>query len=44
MIQPQDHKKFNTKEGQSEYASILLKRGNNIITGGREGPRGKMGV
>lgn len=35
MIQHTDHMKFNKKEGTSVDASIPLRRGNKIITGGR---------
>ena len=40
MIQLTDHMKLNKKEGQSVNASMPLRRGNKIITGGRgrEGP------
>jgi hypothetical protein len=39
-IQVTDHMKLNKKEDQSVDASVLLRRGNKIITGGRgrEGP------
>ena len=45
-IQPTYCKKFNNKEGPSEDASIPLRRGNKIITGGRGrvGPGSEMGV
>jgi hypothetical protein len=36
MVQLTDHMKLKKKEEQSVDASILLKRGNKIITGGRE--------
>jgi hypothetical protein len=39
MIQPTDHKKFNKKEGPSEDASNILRRGNKIIIGDRERER-----
>jgi hypothetical protein len=35
MIHPTDSKKLNKKEGPNEDASIPLRRGNKIITGGR---------
>jgi hypothetical protein len=40
MIKLTDHMKFKKKEDQSVDASILLRRGNKIIRGGRsrEGP------
>ena len=34
-IQPTDSKKFNKKEGQSEDVSNPLRRGKEIIIGGR---------
>jgi hypothetical protein len=34
-LQLTDHMKLNKKEDQSVDASILLRRGNKIITGGR---------
>ena len=38
--QPTERKKFNKQEGPTEDASIPLRRGNKIVTGGRgkEGP------
>jgi len=46
MIQLTDHMKLRNKEDQNMDASVLLRKGNKIITGdrGREGPgweRGK---
>jgi hypothetical protein len=40
MIQLTDHMKLKKKKDQSVYASVLLRRGNKIISGdrGREGP------
>jgi hypothetical protein len=35
MIQFTDHMKFKKKEVQSVEASVLLRKGNKIITGGR---------
>ena len=35
MIQLTDHMKFKKKEDQSVDASVLLRRGNKIIMGGR---------
>ena len=35
MIQLTDHKKFNKQADPSENDSILLRRGNKIIKGGR---------
>jgi hypothetical protein len=35
MIQLTDHLKLKTKEGQSVSASVLLTKGNKVITGGR---------
>ena len=35
-IQVTDHMKLNKKEDQSVDASVLLRRGNKIITEGRE--------
>ena len=48
MIQPTDHMELRMKEDQGMHASILLRRGNKIITRGRgrEGPgreRGREG-
>ena len=36
MLHSTDSKKLNKKEGPSEDASILLRRGDKIIMGGRE--------
>ena len=52
MIQPTNHMKLKKKENESVYASILLRRGNKIITedrgrkvpGGREVREGKKGA
>ena len=43
MIKPIDHMKLKKKEDQSVDASVLLRRGNKIIIGGRgwEGLRRK---
>jgi hypothetical protein len=35
MIKPIDHMKLKKKEDQSVDASVLLRRGNKIIIGGR---------
>jgi hypothetical protein len=35
MIQFTDHMKFKKKEDKSVYASVLLRRGNKVITGDR---------
>jgi hypothetical protein len=35
MIQPTDHMKLKKMEDQSVDASVLPRRGNKIITGGR---------
>ena len=35
MIQLTDHLKLKKKEGQSVSASVLLTKGNKVITGGR---------
>ena len=43
MIQLTDHFKFKKKEDQSVDASVLLRRGNKIITGGQEGLGRKRG-
>jgi hypothetical protein len=35
MIQLTDHKKLKKKEDQSVFVSVLLRRGNKILSGGR---------